>query len=368
MACSLLSQRSAWSQIARNLTLFWFYICGFNIAIIIVILVGIADPFVSRKTAVIIAMVGIVLYTILVGAEASVIRAAVMGSIFLITSRWLGRPNFAYASLFFTGFFMTLLNPYTLWDVGFQLSFTATLGLMLYADSFSQWTRKRLSRIMDRKLTNQTMSIVSEAVLLTVAAQILTLPLMIGYFGQLSLVSLLSNAFILPIQSGVMLWGGLATIFGMIWQPLGQLFGWIAWLFLTATIGLVRAFASVPWASVPVDVPPIGIVFMFSIILGITWYAKQTKERRGEVMSLLRKNLGQKKGRYHQYHRPPSRIQLEPEPTRRLTPCCLFKRRSRGRHLHPNANRTADIDRWWLLPQRSQRPTRAPDALLGSPP
>ncbi|MBE2219924.1 MAG: DNA internalization-related competence protein ComEC/Rec2 [Anaerolineae bacterium] len=269
-------------------------ISGFNIAIIIVILVGIADPFFSRRTAVAIAIVGIVFYTILVGADASVVRAAIMGSIFLITSRWLGRPNFAYASLFFTGFLMTLANPYTLWDVGFQLSFAATLGLMLYADPFTQWTRRRLSRITDRKLTNQIMGVLSEAVLLTLAAQILTLPLMVGYFGQLSLISLLANAFILPIQPGVMLWGGLATILGMVWLPLGQLFAWIAWLFLAATIGMVEAFASVPWASVPVEVSEMGMVVMFAVIGGITWFARQTGARRREVMAVLQQNFGQK--------------------------------------------------------------------------
>ncbi|MFO7679257.1 MAG: DNA internalization-related competence protein ComEC/Rec2 [Chloroflexota bacterium] len=279
---------------ARNLTLFWFYICGFNIAIIIVILVSIADPFVARKTAVFIAIVGITCYTILVGADASVVRAAIMGSIFLITSRWLGRPNFAYASLFFTGFLMTLVNPYTLWDVGFQLSFAATLGLMLYADPFTQWTRRQVARRFDRNLTHQIMGVLSEAVLLTLAAQILTVPLMVGYFGQLSLVSLLANALILPLQPGVMLWGGLATMLGMVWLPLGQLFGWIAWLFLAATIGLVRAFASVPWAAVPVDVPPAGIVLMFAAIGAVTWYARQTQERRGEVRGFLQQNVGQK--------------------------------------------------------------------------
>lgn len=269
-------------------------ISGFNIAIIIVILVGIADPFFSRKTAVIIAITGIFLYTILVGAEASVVRAAIMGSVFLITSRWLGRPNFAYASLFFTGFFMTLINPFTLWDVGFQLSFAATLGLMLYADPFTQWTRRQVGRLFDRKLTHQIMGVLSEAVLLTLAAQILTVPLMVGYFGQLSLVSLLANAFILPIQPGVMLWGGLATILGLVWLPLGQPFAWVAWLFLAATIGMVQAFASVPWAAVPVEVSPVGVVLMFAVIGGVTWYAKQTKARRAEVMDFLQQNVGQR--------------------------------------------------------------------------
>ncbi len=269
-------------------------ISGFNIALIIVILVGIADPFFSRKTAVLLAIIGIFVYTILVGADASVVRAAIMGSVFLVTSRWLGRPNFAYASLFFTGFFMTLINPFTLWDVGFQLSFAATLGLMLYADPFTQWARRRVSRLFDRQLTHQIMGVLSEAVLLTLAAQILTVPLMVGYFGQLSLVSLVANAFILPLQPGVMLWGGLATILGLVWLPFGQLFGWIAWLFLAATIGLVQAFARVPWAAVPVAVAPAGVVLMFAVIGGLTWYAKQTKTRRRQVMDFLQQNVGQR--------------------------------------------------------------------------
>jgi len=294
MAWPPVRQGSEGSQIARNLTLFWFYICGFNIALIIVILVGIADPFFSRKTAVLLAIIGIFVYTILVGADASVVRAAIMGSVFLVTSRWLGRPNFAYASLFFTGFFMTLINPFTLWDVGFQLSFAATLGLMLYADPFTQWARRRVSRLFDRQLTHQIMGVLSEAVLLTLAAQILTVPLMVGYFGQLSLVSLVANAFILPLQPGVMLWGGLATILGLVWLPFGQLFGWIAWLFLAATIGLVQAFARVPWAAVPVAVAPAGVVLMFAVIGGLTWYAKQTKTRRRQVMDFLQQNVGQR--------------------------------------------------------------------------
>ncbi len=189
---------------------------------------------------------------------------------------------------------------------------------------------------------------------------------MVGYFGQLSLISLAANAFILPLQPGVMLWGGLATILGMIWLPLGQLFAWIAWLFLAATIGLVQAFASVPWASVPVEVSPLGMVLMFVLIGAITWYAKQTPAKRRGVMDFLQQNIGTENGRFHQHHRPPSRIQLEPQPARWLAARCLSRRGPRGRHLHPNANGAANSGRWRLLPQHPQRPVRPPDALLGS--
>jgi competence protein ComEC len=269
-------------------------ISGFNIAILIAILVSIAEKFMSRRSAVIFAVGGITLYTVLVGADASVVRAAIMGGIYLIANRWLGRPNFAYASLFLSGFLMTLFDPFTLWDVGFQLSFTATLGLMLYGTPFTHWTRAKLLRWLDEGFVNRIMGVLSEAVLITLAAQVLTLPLMIAYFGQLSLISLLANAFILPAQPGVMLWGGLATLVGMLVPAMGQALAWVAWLFLSYTIWLVRLLARVPGATVPVEISVTGVVLLYIVIAVITWYSKQDDERRLALRAGLQKNLTQR--------------------------------------------------------------------------
>jgi len=266
-------------------------ISGFNIAILVAVLVSIAEKFMSRRRAVVFAVCGIALYTVLVGADASVVRAAIMGSIYLIANRWLGRPNFAYASLFLSGFLMTLFNPFTLWDIGFQLSFTATLGLMLYGSPFTQWTRNQLLRWLDEGIVNRIMGLLSEAVLITVAAQVLTLPLMMAYFGQLSLVSLLANAFILPAQPGVMIWGGLATVAGLIVPAMGQVLAWVAWLFLSYTVWLVRLFARVPGATVPVEISVTGVIIIYAAIAALTWYAKQENERRLEIRAGLQKNL-----------------------------------------------------------------------------
>ena len=252
-------------------------ISGFNIAILVAILVRLAEPFLSRRGAVVFALVGISLYTVLVGADASVVRAALMGGIYLVTNRWLGRPNFAFASLFLAGIVMTVIRPFTLWDVGFQLSFAATLSLMLYADPLTQWTRRRLHRWLQREWVEKVMGVLSEAVILTIAAQILTLPLMIGYFGQLSIISLLANALILPVQPAVMIWGGLATLVGAWFCPsLGQLLGWVAWLFLGYTIWMVRLLAAVPGAAIPLEISTTGgVIAIFAIIGGLTWLGKQ---------------------------------------------------------------------------------------------
>lgn len=269
-------------------------ISGFNIAVLIAILVRFAEPLLGQRGAAVFAVVGIGLYTILVGAEASVVRAAIMGTIYLGTQRWLGRPNFAFASLFAAGWLMTLFNPFTLWDVGFQLSFMATLSLMLYADPLTRWAERQLLRLIPRQRVQQVMGLLSEAVIITLAAQILTLPLMIGYFEQLSLISLLANAVILPAQPAVMSWGGLATLAGVVWLPLGQWLAWVVWLPLTYTILFVRAFAAVPYAAVPFAVGWPVVLLVYAGLTAVTWLAWQAPEQRRHWWTAVRHSLSQR--------------------------------------------------------------------------
>ncbi len=269
-------------------------ISGFNVAILIGLLVSVSQPLLNKRGAVVFAVGGVAAYTLLVGADASVVRAAIMGSLYLLASRWLGRPNFAYASLFLAAFVMTLLNPLTLWDVGFQLSFAATLGLMLYADPFTRWTQGQLLRRLHRDTVRSMKGLLSEAVLVTLAAQVLTLPLMMVYFDQLSLISLLANALILPAQPGVMVWGGLAALVGMVLPMVGQLLGWVAWLFLAYTIGLVRALAAVPGAAVSVQVGMPVLIALYALIAAVTWTARQPPAERARWLALLRPRLSRR--------------------------------------------------------------------------
>ncbi|MCA9957380.1 MAG: DNA internalization-related competence protein ComEC/Rec2 [Anaerolineales bacterium] len=269
-------------------------ISGFNIAILIGIFIGLAEPALGKRGGVVAAIVGVTLYTILVGASASVVRAALMGSLYLIGSRWFGRPNFAYAALFLASLIMTLLNPHTLWDVGFQLSFSATLGLILYADPLTRHSRRWLGARLGQRSANWLIGLLGEAVIVTIAAQILTQPLIVAYFGQLSLISLPANIVILPAQPGVMIWGGLATLTGMAIPAIGQLFAWVAWLFLWYTTTLVRFFADIPGSAVSLQLNTAGIIAIYALIFAITWLAKQEPEQRARLWSKLRQNQGRR--------------------------------------------------------------------------
>ena len=85
-----------------------------------------------------VAILGIAFYTFLVGADAAVVRAAIMGGLSL-TVRQFGRRNDGLNALMLSAVIMSVFNPHIPWDVGFQLSFFATLGLILYAEPFQNW-------------------------------------------------------------------------------------------------------------------------------------------------------------------------------------------------------------------------------------
>lgn len=265
-------------------------ISGFNITIIAGIFAGLAQRLFGRRWAVWVAIAGVAVYTVFVGASAAVLRAALMGILYL-WGRHLGRATFAPASLAAAAIGMTVLNPYTLWDVGFQLSFTATIGLVLYTGPLERIFERALARFTSAERAQKIVGLVNEALIVTLAAQITTTPIILHYFRLLSLVTLVTNFLILPAQPGVMIWGGVATLLGLVVRPLGRVVGWVAWVFLTYTIEVVRLTARVPFALVPVRMDA-GMVWGYYLLLGgLTWYLAQPRERRRRLWISLSSRL-----------------------------------------------------------------------------
>jgi competence protein ComEC len=263
-------------------------ISGFNLTIIAGIFAGLARRLFGQRRVIWVAVAGVLIYTILVGASAAVVRATIMGILYL-WARHLGRASFAPVSLAAATVVMTALNPYTLWDVGFQLSVAATAGLVLYTEPLERGFEQTLARVVSAERAQEVVGLISEALIVTLAAQITTSGIILHYFGRLSLVTLLTNFLILPAQTAVMVWGGIATLLGLIVRPLGQAVGWVAWVFLTYTIEIVRLTAQVPYASVPVKMTG-WMTFVYYVLLGgLTWWLAQPRERRRELWARLKK-------------------------------------------------------------------------------
>ena len=243
----------------------------------------------GRRRAVPILLLAVLTYTLLVGASASVVRAAIMGALTLIAS-YLGRQTLALNSLFVAAILMTALDPFTLGDVGFQLSFAATLGLVLYTRPLQNAVEGGLTRLFNGEVAKKVIGVLSDAVLVTLAAQITTLPILIVTFRQVSLLTLLVNALVLPAQTGVMVFGGLALLAGMVWLPLGQIVGGLAWLFLAWTIQVIHLFAAIPGVSIELGyVDPLWGVAYYAGLAALTFWFSRTSEQRMDIKTRLSK-------------------------------------------------------------------------------
>lgn len=214
-------------------------ISGYNISIIsIMILNFLTYLFVPRRLIFWIIGVSLVAFTLIAGAGASVVRAAIMGGLLILAKR-AGRFYQITHAIIFAGAVMLFLNPYLLrYDAGFQLSFLATLGLVYLAPYFENWFSKLPDFLSFRKNLAATLS-----------AQIMTLPIILFSFGRFSLIAPLANILILPIIPLTMLFGFLAGIIGLISLKIATVVVFPAWLALSYQIWVVKILALLPLAS-----------------------------------------------------------------------------------------------------------------------
>lgn len=247
-------------------------ISGFNIAIIAGIFFSLFGRLLGRTRGALTAALAIAIYTVLVGADAAVVRAALMGGLGLL-ARTLGRRQDGLNTLFFVAGVMTAFDPNMPWDIGFQLSFGATLGLILYGNPLQNRAESLLRRFIPANQAQRAAELLSEFVLLTFAAQLTTLPIIAWHFRQISLVSFLANPFILPAQPAVMILGGLAVLGGLFWLPLGKVLALVAWPFVVYTIRLVEWFAGFPHSVLVLgDITPLWVLLWYLALFSLPWW------------------------------------------------------------------------------------------------
>ncbi len=284
-------------------------ISGSNVALIAGVILAFGRRLVGRRHAIWLALAGITAYALLVGGDAAVLRAAWMGALFAIATT-LERRSTALVSLAFACWVMTIANPLTLWDVGFQLSSAATAGLILFSPGVNALFGRLLPGWLgdgmlsgslvvggvDLAQTGQTalQGILQDGLMVTLAANLSTLPLVLYYFGRLSLVSLATNVLIAPAQAFIMLWGTAGILLGVVGLvPLAQLVLWIPWLCLVWTVGVVQWTAALPGASLEIAgyaLPQLLLTYAIIALiagrqelrnrLGLLWQMVQEKPRQ----------------------------------------------------------------------------------------
>ncbi|MEK7126668.1 MAG: ComEC/Rec2 family competence protein [Patescibacteria group bacterium] len=221
-------------------------ISGYNITLVISIVCGLFS-FLSRKKRVIFSIVFVVCFVILVGSSASVVRAAVMGIIGLVAV-YFGRVYVASVSLIASAFFMNLWNPRLLvYDVGFELSVLATAGLVYVSAFVSENFVNKYFKFLPA------FAGIRESFSMTLSAQIFVLPLILVYFGRLSLVSPIANLIVLPFIPWIMLFGFLSGFANFFSGWLGNFFGFTAYILMKLVISIIGGFAILPFAAIKIE-------------------------------------------------------------------------------------------------------------------
>jgi len=210
---------------------------GYNVAVVAGWIMPAATALLGVNRGRWLAILGIWTYTGLAGGEAAVVRAAVMGTA-VLAGQSAGRKAFAARTLAVAVWLMLFWNPGWINDIGFQLSLAATAGLIWTGGWFTAETypsKKGLIPLLAGDLKT------------TMAAQMLTVPLILHYFGGLSWVSPLVNTAVLwtvPISMQIV---GFALGVGLFWRDGGRLVALCAWPFLRWMTWFVGEASSRKW-------------------------------------------------------------------------------------------------------------------------
>ncbi|MBU1203370.1 ComEC family competence protein [Patescibacteria group bacterium] len=217
----------------------------------------------SRKKAFWFLILILFLYLYLIGFPASAVRASLMLSI-LMLGPFLGRDTESIYSLVLAADIFVLLNPYLLlYDIGFQLSFLAVLGLLYYVKFF----QKVLFFVPQKFKLREVMSV-------TLAAQIFTWPLIVYYFGIVSIVAPLANFLILPFLPLVLVFSLFLAGFGF-WPFLAKLLAWPLFIILKIIVVLSFYLSQLPRAYIEVqDFSSFYMIFFLCFMFILTFIIK----------------------------------------------------------------------------------------------
>jgi len=221
---------------------------GYNISVIALAVGLVFNLFFSGAVSFYLSVLTVILFVLMAGAEASVVRAAIMGTIglFAMQIERLFDPRNAIA---IAAFIMALFNPRVLvFDIGFQLSFAALLGIVYLAPSLKNLFKIGSGGFLSWK----------ENAVTTSAAQIMALPILLSSFGIFSFTSILANILILEFIPITMVIGFGMAFLGLFSVFLAAILGVLANLFIGYEFFIINIFSKF---SIPLKIEGAGFYF-----------------------------------------------------------------------------------------------------------
>ncbi|TET18292.1 MAG: DNA internalization-related competence protein ComEC/Rec2 [Dehalococcoidia bacterium] len=278
------------ADFSRTGTAHLLAISGLHLSIIAGILISIGIWLFGRRHYLYIwlALGTIWLYALITGMHPPVVRGAIMASLFL-TAELLGRQRSAITSLAFAAAIMVGISPHILWDAAFQMSFMAMVGLIFIFPLFRALGRKAvIATLGEDRPAAPLANITTDSFSITLGAIIGVWPLVAYYFGIISFVGPPATFLALPALPGIIITGALAGSLGLIALPIAQVIGWLAWLFLSYLLLVVKAFAATPLSFLKVASINSSLLWAYYSTLGLALWLNS---HRRQASTLTTKSL-----------------------------------------------------------------------------
>ncbi len=229
---------------------------GMNIAFIIMPFTFIFKKLrLSNFKANIITIFILILFVFVTGFSASVVRAVIMG-IIILAGRIIMREPEIYTSISASALIILIINPYTLFDIGFQLSFGATLSLVLFYPRIKSFTEGKYIP-----------NVVSDTLAATVAAQLGVIPVTLYYFNNFSTFSIISNILVVPLVEFVTIIGFIMVFTGLLNIYLAVIIGYINNTFLSFILFITEVTAKIPFSLLKLPTPTLGMVLFYYLFI-----------------------------------------------------------------------------------------------------
>jgi competence protein ComEC len=233
-------------------------VSGFNVALLASSVFFVLSALgISRRATAVTAGAALVGFALVVGGQASVLRATVMG-LLLLAAMLLDRKSQLMNALALAALALLAWRPGDLWDPGFQLSFAATAGIIYLAPAITAWLAARGWPAW-----------LATAVAVSVGAQAAVTPVMLIHFNQLSLIGIAANLIVVPLAAVATTLGMLALLVALASAVGADVIFQALWLVLVALRVAVWAAAAVPAAMIHLPAPGWAAIFTWSVALAL---------------------------------------------------------------------------------------------------
>lgn len=272
-------------------------ISGLNLSILMGAVLAAVVPVLGRRYQihVWIALISIWIFAIFSGSRPPVMRGAVMGSFYLAADLF-GRQKHGLMALFLAAAILVGFDPGLIYSVSFQLSFMAMVGLIFIATPLSNWLGDRLTKLagLKKKSTSLTfLKAVADNVSVTLGATFFTLPLILYYFGAISLVgvpaTLLAQLALMPIIVLTFFAAGA----GLVFLPLANAIGWLDYVFLRYMTAIVENFSYLPGSSLATGYLNSWQTILLYTLLVVTIVGLMAREKIKEGLVKVKMRIGQ---------------------------------------------------------------------------